>query len=154
MPPIRPCYPARPVRAADLSLRGPEDALSVLLAGGGDRPRIVCLLLDVEHRGLHCLEVTGPSDAEGVFQVAELLLRAVTNDTDLAALVVASFRPGQSHLPEPGEPSAFFELRELFADAGIDVLDWFLVAGGRATSLAELSEAAWLWRMPPDARPA
>ena len=55
--------------------------------------------------------------------------------------------------PNLATPWCFGELRELLADAGIDLLDWFVVADGFATSLAELSEATWLWRTPPDDRP-
>ena len=80
-------------------------------------------------------------------------LRAAADEPRLAALVIGTFRPGRSHVPEPGDTCCFAELRELLADAGIDLLDWFVVADGLATSLAELSEATWLWRTPPDDRP-
>ena len=154
MPPVRRCWPKRPVRAAGLSLRGPEDALGVLLAGATpDRPTATYLLLDGDHRGITCLEVSGRGDADAVFDVAELLLRTAADENGLSALVIASFRPTRSHVPEPGDTWCFGELRELLADAGIELLDWFVVAGGFATSLAELSEATWLWRTPPDDRP-
>lgn len=154
MPPVRRCSPKRPVPAAGLSLRGPEDALGVLLAGATpDRPTATYLLLDTTHCGITCLEVSGRGDADAVFDVTELLLRAAADEPRLAALVVATFRPDRSHVPDPGDTWCFGELRELLADAGIDLLDWFVVADGYATSLAELSGATWLWRTPPVDRP-
>jgi hypothetical protein len=154
MAPVRRCTPSRPARPAGLSLRGPEDALGVLLAGATpDRPTATYLLLDATHSGVTCLEVSGRGDADAVFDVAELLLHTAADEPRLAALVIATFRPGRSHVPDPGDTSRFGELRELLADAGIDLLDWFVVAAGYATSLAELTGAPWLWRMPPDDRP-
>ena len=68
MPPVRRCFPKRPVRAAGLSLRGPEDALGALLAGTTpDRPTATYLLLDTTHCGVTCLEVSGRGDADAVF---------------------------------------------------------------------------------------
>jgi hypothetical protein len=154
MPPVRRCAPKRPVRAAGLSLQGPEDALGVLLAGATpDRPSATYLLLDATHCGITCLEVAGRGDAEAVVDVAELLLHTAGDEPRLAALIIATFRPGRSHVPEPGDTWCFGELRDLLADAGIDLLDWFVVGGGFATSLAEISGAPWLWRTPPDDRP-
>jgi hypothetical protein len=126
----------------------------VLLAGATpDRPTATYLLLDAAHRGITCLEVTGRADADAVFDVAELLLRTAADEPRLAALVIATFRPDESHIPDPGDTWCFGELRELLTDAGIDLLDWFVVADGSATSLAELSGATWLWQTPPDDGP-
>ena len=146
MPPVRRCTPSRPVRAAGLSLRGPEDALGVLLAGATpDRPTATYLLLDATHCGITCLEVSGLVGGGAQQQLGD--------EPRLAALVIATFRPDRSHLPDPGDTWCFGELRELLADAGVDLLDWFVVADGYATSLAEFNGAPWLWRTPPDDRP-
>ncbi len=146
MPAVRRCRSARAIRPANLPLRGPEDALGVLLATGSpELPAIVCLLLDEERLGLACLDFAGAAHADAVLDVAEVLLAAAEQQPGLAAVVIASFRPGESHLPEPGEECCFFELRDLFDDAGIDLVDWFLVADDYATSMAELTEARSGW---------
>ena len=37
-------------------------------------------------------------------------------------------------------------LRAIFDDVGVQLLDWFVIAGGYASSLAELTDARPLWR--------
>jgi hypothetical protein len=147
MPVVRRCACApRPVHARR-GLRRAEDALSVLLAGGGPAPPAVCcLLLNDRHRGLLAVEVAGPAGSEAVLDVAEVVLAASDQHPELAAVVLASFRTGQDHLPEAGDEATFAELRDVFDDAGLELVDWFVVAGGYAASLAELTGAPPRWK--------
>jgi hypothetical protein len=149
MPVVRRCASApRPVHARR-GLRRAEDALTVLLAGGGATPPAIgCLLLDERHRGLLAVDVVGRAGADAVLDVAEVMLAASAQHAEMAAVVLASFRDGADHLPEAGDEATFAELRDLFDDAGIELLDWFLVAGGYATSLAELTGTTARWKGP------
>ena len=130
MPPVRRCTPKRPVRAAGPVLRGPEDALGVLLAA----PR------RIDHGHLPAARRRPPwhhlprgvgagrrrrSVRRGRAAAARRRRRAPAGGAGHRRL-----RPGRSHVPEPGDTCCFGELRELLADAGIDLLDWFLVADG------------------------
>lgn len=147
MPAVRRCATLRPTRPAQRPLRGPEDALSVLLAGGGPAaPCIASLLLDGYHRGLAFVEVGGAADTDAVLDAVETVLAAAEAEPGLAAVVVACFREGAGHLPWPGEAECFATLRDLCDEVGVELVDWFLVGGGLATSLAELTGAASRWR--------
>jgi hypothetical protein len=134
---------AGPIRPADLPVLTPQDALGVLLAGDAGAPAVVCLLLDASRRGLACLEVAGAADTDAVLDVAELLLGAVEDEPGLGYIVLGSRRT--SARPEPGEAELFVQLRDQFDDAGLVLLDWFLLAGQRATSIAALTGADEHW---------
>jgi DNA repair protein RadC len=110
---------------------------------------VTCLLLDERHRGLTCLDVSGRGDAEAVSAVAELLVGAAEQEPDFAAVVIASSAPARTHHPQPEEVRTFAELLDVFDDAGIELIDWFVIAGGFATSLAEHTGVPWRWLEPP-----
>jgi hypothetical protein len=48
--------------------------------------------------------------------------------------------------PEPADHLRLLDLRAIFDDVGVQLLDWFVIAGGYASSLAELTDARPLWR--------
>ena len=131
----------------DHPLRGPDDALRVLLAGGGPLPPCITgLLLDAGHRGLACLEVQGRADTDAAVDVVETILAAAELEPEVAGVVLACFRAGPALTPAPGEETCFLALRDLCDDAGLELLDWFVVVDGRATSLADLASAPSRWQ--------
>jgi hypothetical protein len=134
-----------PVRPADLPVLTPQDALGVLLAGDAGNPAVMCLLLDAGRRGLACLEVAGSADTDAVLDVAELLLSAVEDEPAVGYVVLGSRRA--THRPQPGETELFVQLRDQFEDAGLVLVDWFLLAGRRATSMAELTGTDDPWQL-------
>jgi hypothetical protein len=83
----------------------------------------------------------GPIDA-----VADLLEHLVCQEASLSALVVATVRPGGDLRAGPLELVTFHDLRERFDELGVDIVDWFLVAGKRASSMAELTDSQARWR--------
>lgn len=138
VPPLRP-------RPAACPLRGPEDALAVVLTAASEpqRPETVCLVLDHAHRGLGCIVLVG----EGPVQVAaEMLEHLASQEPTVAALVMASVRPGRFPAPTRGDLLTFHDLRERFDEVAVDLLDWFVIAGRRAASLAELTDSQPRWR--------
>lgn len=146
MPAVRRFAPTRPAHPAHRPLRGPDDALSVLLAGGGPPPPcIALLLLDGHHRGLACLEVGRRADTDAVLDAVDTVLAAAEAEPGLAAVVLATFRAGEAYQPAPGEEECFAVLRDLCGEVGLELIDWFVVANGFSTSLAELTGAASWW---------
>jgi len=144
------CTPPPGARHAQLGLRGPEDALGILLLGGNPEVAgVTCLLLDDLHRCLTCLDVGGRGDADAVSAVAELLIGAAEREPDFGAVVISSCSPGRTHHPLPEEERMFAELLDVFDDVGILLVDWFVIAGGYATSLAEHTGTPWRWLEPP-----
>lgn len=146
--PIRPCRTVRHAHPAWVPLPGAEEALATILAATAQPPvpETICLLLDPAHCGLGCVTVDGTTDDDAVYRVADFLVDVALERTRLGAVVLATARPGRSHLPEPADHLRFLDLRAIFDDVGVQLLDWFVIAGGYASSLAELTDARPLWR--------
>lgn len=137
----------RHAHPAWLPLTAPEQALGTMLVAVSDppAPETVCLLLDRARCGLGCVVVSGGPD-DAVYRVADFLIDAALDNARLAAVVLGTVRPGRPHLPEPSDHLRFFDLRAMFDDVGVELIDWFVIAGGFASSLAELTDARSLWR--------
>ncbi len=150
MSPTRPCTTVRAPRHASLPVRSPEDALEVVACVFSQpaATETVCLLLDHAHCGGLVLSVAGAGEAEQVDHVGALVAELATSDPHLGAVVLATARPGRTTRPTHDDELTFLGLRGRFEEAGVDLLDWFLVANGLATSLAELTDARPLWRSP------
>ena len=131
----RRAHVARPARHV-LTL---DDALEVLTTAVGPEPGVACLLLDTEHRLLTCLDVTGAADADAVLDVVEVLLTVADQESELASVVLACRRPGHAPRPADGEICCYYELQDVFADAGLDLLDWVLVTERGVSSFATLT---------------
>lgn len=146
--PIRPCRTVRRAHPAWVPLPGPEEALATILVAATQPPaeETICLLLDRAHCGLGCLTVEGTTDDDAVYRVADFLVDVAVDRARLGAVVIATARPGRSHWPEAADHLRFLDLRAIFDDVGVELLDWFVIAGGYASSLAELTDARPLWR--------
>ena len=141
------CRAHREPRPACLPVRRPDDALAVILTAAASpaRPETICVLLDHAHRGLGVVVVEGAMADDGIFEIAEVVLRAASGRGTIGAVVLATARPGRSHLPTDDDHDRWFELRARFEAAGVELLDWFVIARGFAASLAELTDSKWLW---------
>lgn len=138
--------PLRPHPAA-MPLHGPEDALSVILTAASRpaRPESIVLVLDHAHRGLGCIVVVGDGP---IGPVAEMLDHFTASEPQVAALVLASVRTGPESEAGAGRGDllAFHDLRARFDAVGVDIVDWFVVVGQHAASLAELTDSTPRWR--------
>jgi hypothetical protein len=145
--PIRRCRTVRHAHPAWVPMPGPTEALATILAATAQPPsaETICLLLDPAHCGLGCITVDGTTDDDAIYRVADFLVDVALERTHLGAVVLATVRPGRSHLPEPTDHLRFLDLRAVFDDVGVELLDWFVIAGGYASSLAELTDARSLW---------
>ena len=138
--PPRPHPSARP-------LTGPADALSVIVAAASNppRPETICLLVDRAHCGIACVVVIG---AAPIDEIAQTMLLLADAEPSVAAVVLASVRPGPKRQPQANDHFVFDDLRTTFDDAGLDLLDWFVLDGRRAASMAELTDSQSRWRSP------
>jgi len=132
------------IRPAVLPLRHALDALGVIGAMLSHPPRaeLVCLLLDEARRGEASFVVTDAPD-DGVLDVADLVARL---DSSIGGVVLASHRPGRGHLPLPADHERCAELVDTLADAGVALVDWFIVDRGLASSVPAMGgrPSAWL----------
>jgi len=132
-------------RTARQSLRGPRDALDVITLAASGRAETICLLLDHAHRGITVVIIEGSGPDDDLVGLGDLLVRAATETGAVGAVVLATARPGRSHLPDAGDERRWFDLRIRFEEAGVDLLDWFVLSGGLASSLCELTDSRWRW---------
>lgn len=124
----------------------PQAALDVvlLLATSPPRKETVCLLLDADHRGLGSVVVKdAPRD---LMAFTATLSDVLSRLACIRAVVLATSCPGFGWQPSPGEHIAFLECRERLEPINVDLIDWFLLDDGHATSLAESTDARSLWR--------
>jgi hypothetical protein len=135
------------IRPASLPLRGPLDALDVVLAivSWPLRPETVCLLLDEAHCGLGSF-VVAHDDHGGVdAAVVEVVTHVAGGASPVAAAVLATMRPGVGP-PEGADHLHFLDYRAHLEDVGVVLLDWFVLDGELGYSLAELTDATSRWR--------
>ena len=141
------CRAHRDPRSACLPVRRPDDALAVILTATASpaRPETICVLLDHAHRGLGVIVVEGAMSDDGIFEIAEVVLRAADGHGAIGAVVLATARPGRTHQPTDADHDRWFALRGRFEAVGVELLDWFVIGRGFAASLAELTDSKWLW---------
>jgi len=138
------CTSVRPPSAGQ-PLRGPQEALAVFLAASGRAPETIVLVLDQRHCGSVCLVVEGVVPVDALVTLLTALARA---DPRVGAVVVASTGCSTAQLSAEHE-LAWFEAREALDGLGVDLLDWFLLTGRQAGSVAELTDSQWRWRSAP-----
>ena len=104
---------------------GADDAVTVMsaLAAHPAVAEILALSVDREHRCLHCLVVEEAERPDDVMAVAAWLA-ALGGVTPVAKVVLVSRRPGGAYHVDDAE--RWYELTWLLADAGIELLDWFV----------------------------
>jgi hypothetical protein len=109
------------------------------------RNEVVCLLLSDRHNIIGSMVINDPprdlGDLTGHFcrLAAEMpRVKALSFAFCLADKAVPVVRAAE-HLD-------FLDSRERFELIGIELVDWFLIGGGKAISLAEVTDAEQLWR--------
>jgi hypothetical protein len=139
--------PSPTLPGASIPLRSPDDALRVVLAAIAQPPEAetIVLLLDPTCRGSVCLVCRGATTADQVASLVPLLVQAAANEPSVGAVVLATVRPGLGVVVGGEDQVGFGVMRQDLADAGIDLLDWFVLDGEVIVSVAELSGACWRW---------
>jgi hypothetical protein len=148
MPAIRPLAElSRQIRSSGLPLRGPEDAIGVILAAAPEAdPATVVLLLDAHHRGLGAVVVAGTGTDQADDDVFDWVLRLAEIESALGAVVLASVNHGRGYRADPREASWLLTCRDQCASVGIELVDWFLVDDGHVGSRVEQLFVEPLWR--------
>jgi hypothetical protein len=96
----------------------------------------VALLLDHERRGLGLVVVSGTFRGDDVLEVAECL-SALSVDLDrLGGLVLATVRPGGA--PHPDDGDRWLEMSDECEQAGMELVEWFVVGGQDVTCPRDL----------------
>jgi hypothetical protein len=132
-----------------MPLHDGRDALDVvaLVRSRPPQEETIVIPLDHAHVSGNLLVIEGCSTPDEVAHLTAFVCSAARAPRSrLAALVVATVRPGRPLGPDPVDHVQFALLREIGEDVGVDVLDWFVLCGPRSWSLAELTDAVPLWR--------
>ena len=123
----------------------PRDALEVVMLAAS-QPAVfetLALVLDHTHHGNTIVVVDNASTATEVTEVCEIISTAIGLGS---AFVLATMRPGSPLSVAPIDHDAWFQMREISEDFGVELLDWFVVADGFAQSMSELTDSRCLWR--------
>jgi hypothetical protein len=86
----------------------------------------IALVLDADHRGRTVVVVDGTDAPDSVLEVTERLTDAIAGSGHDGALVLASVRPGGA--PRSGDADLWLEASELADGAGVELLEWFVIA--------------------------
>ena len=86
----------------------------------------IALVLDADHRGRTVVVVDGTKEPESMLEVVERLVDSIATSGHSGALVLASVRPDGG--PSPEDADLWLEATELAETAGVELLEWFVVA--------------------------
>lgn len=106
-----------------------DEAAFLTVAASVTRPlrdETIVVLLDDARRGIAIVVVTGTSRADDVIEVVELLADPLARGGSVAAMVVASVRPTGA-APDHADVDRWLEMSDIAAQAGVDVLEWFVI---------------------------
>lgn len=120
--------PPRRIPAAGIDpITSPYSALAVIISALSEPSRFetIIVTLDRERRGRVLLVVTGTAEADSLLGVADMLAELAVGDPDAGGVVVASVRPGGGL--EPGDFERWQEVDEICSDAGMDLVEWFVL---------------------------
>jgi hypothetical protein len=135
-------------RRVPAPIRSAEDALTTLAAAtdAGRDPCVVIGCLDSDHRPL-TLVVVDDAEPHHVVMTADTFIGALRDlgESLVAAVFVASSGRAASPTVGEAEVATFTELDRRFAEAGVVLLDWFVLDHAAATSVAHQAgrEVAW-----------
>ncbi len=109
-----------------------EVALSMIgfMMGDPVRSETLVLFLDEQHCGIQVTIVNGTVPFDAVFDVIELIKETVvTADFDFDAVVIATVRPPECGVPDLDDRDVdrWLEASALLDDAGIDLLEWYVI---------------------------
>jgi hypothetical protein len=136
-----------PLLRGRFAVHSPSEALDAFSTVAAlDRSQILVLLLDADHRGTTCLAVDDVPTADGVLRVGSLLAELARHDIGLAAVVLASVRPGRG--AELADIDRWEALSACLAASDVTVLEWFVLGEHSAVGIGELVGAIWRWRSP------
>jgi hypothetical protein len=100
------------------------------------RAETVSLLLDDQRRGIAVAVVSGTHHPDDVLEVVECFTRHAAHGGRVGAIVVASVRPDDAGSAPDADPERaeadidrWLEMSEIAEQAGVELLEWFVVGG-------------------------
>ena len=123
------CAAHRPPRAGVDPIDSAAAALAVVAMAMRHPPtdEIIALVLDPDRRGRTVVVVDGTESPDAVLDVVERVAGSIAAAGRTGCLVVATVRPGGG--PVDGDDERWLEASDLADDVGVDLLEWFVVAG-------------------------
>ena len=135
----------RVLRARLDPVRSVDDALAIfdLQITRPLRAETLVMFLDGNSCGSIIVTVTGTDDPFQIVEVAEAMAMTGSGSPDVAALVLASIRPGGG--PCPGDDDLWLEVAEVVEASGLTLIDWFVVGRHGTFSPRELMGVPTRW---------
>jgi len=123
------CAAHRPPRAGVDPIDSAAAALAVVALAMRHPPveEIIALVLDPDRRGRTVVVVDGTSDPDAVLDVIERVAGSIAAAGRTGCVVLAMVRPGGG--PVDGDDDRWLEASDLADDVGVDLLEWFIIAG-------------------------
>lgn len=135
----QPCRSHRPITKE--AVRTADDAIRTLLLATdeGHSECVVLACVDVDRLPLTLFVFDGRSNLDDDLEAAleAVLAAAASVDSPLCAVFLGSSRPGREQGPAAVDERRWVRMFETCADAGVELLDWFLVNNGAVCSVAE-----------------
>jgi len=129
-----------------IRIRSADDAVDLLTRAARQplEPEVLTLFLDRHHMGSLITGVTGTTDPDMVVAVVELMCRAAALGEQAHRLVLASVRPEGGILP--GDVDRWLEASAICHEAGIELVEWFVIAPGGISCPRDLLGEPERWR--------
>jgi len=132
--------PCRSHRPADRAIHGPDEAIHALrlATDDGRLDATVVACVDAARQPLTMFIFEGPRPADDVELALDALLGAAAQTDSLLAGVFVGLSRGEGEPgPTPQDEERWLRMSDACADAGIELLDWFVLTDGTACSVAE-----------------
>jgi hypothetical protein len=119
-------HPYHPVPRAGIDpICCADDALAVLALGVPYGNDTIMVLLDAERRGSSILVVSDTVDADALFRVIDVCVGATRAVPEIAAVIIASSRPGGD--THPGDVHRWLEASDQCRAGGLVLVEWFVL---------------------------
>jgi hypothetical protein len=94
------------------------------------RHETILVLLDDDRRGMGLVVVSDTAEPDAVVEVADRVLDPAVHDGRVAAVVVATLRPGGGDSVTLGDADRWLELDDVADRCCVELVEWFVLAGG------------------------
>ena len=122
-----------------------ERALTVFQRTAARPARSETLVIFLEEGGFGhtVVTVSGTTESDQVIDVAETMIQAAICQVDTSGVVIASVRPNGEVLAD--DDDLWFDLDDMFSDAGLVLMDWLVLGRFGPQSPRELLGLASRW---------
>jgi hypothetical protein len=113
-------------------------ALVKAVAGDTNQPRTIALIITADELPLRGLEKLGDVSGDDLVELCGIYADGSDRDDalDLELMVLATWRPGRGAAPTDDDVATWGAMLDTLADSSVRLLDWLLVDGPSACSMA------------------